>query len=291
LTRHSPYPREDLVRAIAVLLPLVSSLPAAAAAVQEPEPAIADNSFLIEEAYNQEPGVVQHISSLTAAGAGRRDLYFSITQEWPFRSQRHQLSYTVPVTRLDGREAGLGDVLLNYRLQIAGGAARWALAPRLSVILPTGSVRRGLGDGSIGIQANLPLSIQVSKAVVTHWNVGATVLPRAQGAVGRPRRTLTHVVLGGSVIAPVHLPVQVMVESLVSSESEIAAGGSVRRTTAWVVSPGARAALNFGSLQIVPGVAFPFTRTSGTTERGTLLYLSVEHPFRPGGGAGSPSGE
>ena len=53
--------------------------------------AIADNSFLIEEAYNQEAGVVQHISAWqrslrTAAWA------YTFTQEWPVGSQTHQLS-------------------------------------------------------------------------------------------------------------------------------------------------------------------------------------------------------
>ncbi len=61
------------------------------------EPDIADNSFFIEEAYNQEPGVVQHLVTLLAAGPAGKDLFLSITQEWPFRSQRHQVSYAVPV--------------------------------------------------------------------------------------------------------------------------------------------------------------------------------------------------
>jgi hypothetical protein len=70
--------------------------------------AIADNSFLIEEAYNQESGVVQHISSWaralsTAAWA------FTFTQEWPLGSQTHQLSYTIPVVRTEGpSNTGLG---------------------------------------------------------------------------------------------------------------------------------------------------------------------------------------
>lgn len=273
------------MRGLAVLLLLASSVPGAASGVQEAvaEPAIADNSFFIEEAYNQEPGIIQHITSLAAAGRGRRDLYFSFTQEWPFRSQRHQLSYVLPLTRLDGQSAGLGDVLLNYRLQLGAGTSRWALAPRLSLVLPTGSVRRGLGDGSIGLQANLPLSYQVTSQVVTHWNAGATILPRAQGVLvggNRPRRTLTHFTLGGSVIAPTQLPVQVMFESLLNFESEIAVGGAIHRTTAWVASPGVRAAINLGSLQIVPGVALPFTRSGGETEYGAFLYLSLEHPFR-----------
>ena len=62
-----------------------------------PRPAhIADNSFLVEEAYNQESGVVQHVSTFSRPdGGGAWD--FAFTQEWPFRGMRHQLSYTVPV--------------------------------------------------------------------------------------------------------------------------------------------------------------------------------------------------
>ena len=69
--------------------------PARRSAAQEsPEP-IADNSFLIEEAYNQEPGVVQHISNFARPEGG--DAWdFGFTQEWPLGGMRHQLSYTVP---------------------------------------------------------------------------------------------------------------------------------------------------------------------------------------------------
>ena len=58
--------------------------------------AIEDNSFFIEEAYNQEARVVQHIStfSYVAGAAPERD--GSFTQEWPIGGQAHQLSYTIP---------------------------------------------------------------------------------------------------------------------------------------------------------------------------------------------------
>ena len=124
-------------------------------------PAIEDNSFIIEEAYNQEPGVVQHISTFAVTGAGRTDLFYAFTQEWPFRSQRHQLSYTLPLARLDAQSVGVGDVLRNYRLQLGGGAPRWAVAPRLTAVLPTGSVSKGLGDGSPGLQVNIPVSYRL----------------------------------------------------------------------------------------------------------------------------------
>lgn len=246
-------------------------------------PAIADNSFFIEEAYNQEAGVVQHISTFLVAGPEDRDLFYSFTQEWPFHSQRHQLSFTIPVSRLGGESAGFGDVLINYRWQLGSDSKPWAIAPRISAVLPTGSVRRGLGDGSLGVQLNLPLSYQLVRGVVTHWNAGVTLLPWAKGpllAGERPRRTLLHFNLGGSLIAPTQSPVQVLVEQLVLFEQAVDGTGDVTRETTWITSPGIRAAVNLGSLQIVPGLALPFTRSDGETRTDVFLYLSLEHPFK-----------
>jgi hypothetical protein len=265
------------------LVVLGRTLPAGAQEAARPEPAIADNSFFIEEAYNQEAGVVQHINTFAAAGPSNADLIYTLTQEWPFHGQRHQLSYTVPVIRHQGASGGIGDVLLNYRLQLVAGERSWAVAPRLSAVLPTGSVRRGMGDGTLGVQVNLPLSWQVSSSVVTHWNAGATLLPRAQGprlGGARVKRTLTSYNLGASVIAPTQWPVQLLVESVVSFESAIGAAGQADRSTSRIVSPGFRAAINLGSVQVVPGFAVPFTRSGGRTDTDLFFYLSFEHPFR-----------
>ena len=45
-------------------------------------PGIQDNSFLVEEAYNQNFGVVQHISSFTRFFESK-DWNYTFTQEWP----------------------------------------------------------------------------------------------------------------------------------------------------------------------------------------------------------------
>ena len=50
-------------------------------------------SFLLEEAYNQEAGVVQHIQALRRE---QRSWFYTFTQEWPLGGQDHQFSYTVP---------------------------------------------------------------------------------------------------------------------------------------------------------------------------------------------------
>jgi hypothetical protein len=205
-----------------------------------------------------------------------------LTQEWPFHGQRHQLSYTIPVLRPARGSAGLGDILLNYRRQFGAGDARWAAAPRLSLILPTGSVDLGIGDGTVAAQVNVPLSYQLTRTLVTHWNAGATFLPRAQGPARNgthPRKTLVDFNLGASVIAPTSFPVQLMLESVINVNQTITAAGDVDRSTSWTLSPGMRAAINLGELQIVPGLAIPLVRSGGETEDGLLFYLSFEHPF------------
>ncbi|HET6761524.1 MAG TPA: hypothetical protein VFH13_05460, partial [Gemmatimonadaceae bacterium] len=98
---------------------------------QDEAPPIEDNSFLVEEAYNQERGIVQHINTFSRATSATGWMY-TFTQEWPLAGQKHQLSYTVPLARKDetsGGETGLGDVAINYRYQIGGGENPFALAP------------------------------------------------------------------------------------------------------------------------------------------------------------------
>src|SRR6516164_6055765 len=73
-------------------------LPVSALIASEPlGKGIQDNSFFIEEAYNQEPGVVQHILNVPIdLTNGSREITPSFTQEWPVFSQTHQFSYTIP---------------------------------------------------------------------------------------------------------------------------------------------------------------------------------------------------
>ncbi len=58
-------------------------LPAATNPADEFSTAIEDNSFFIEEAYNQDPRVVQHIASMTYFSSPQKDAVISFTQEWP----------------------------------------------------------------------------------------------------------------------------------------------------------------------------------------------------------------
>src|SRR5439155_7697730 len=83
---------------------------------------IQDNSFLIEEAYNQEDGVIQHISSFERLTNSRAWVY-TLTDEWPLRTLKHQLSVTLAATHsgsFPGSGAGWGDTAFNYRYQLLG---------------------------------------------------------------------------------------------------------------------------------------------------------------------------
>ena len=110
--------RSRLRLIIASASSLAYLLPLSALIASEPlAKGIQDNSFFIEEAYNQEPGVVQHIFNLAIDFTnGSREIGPSFTQEWPVFSQTHQFSYTIPyLFTEDGN--GIEDMRLNYRLQ------------------------------------------------------------------------------------------------------------------------------------------------------------------------------
>lgn len=251
---------------------------------QTPPPAIADNSFLIEEAYNQEHGVMQHISTFRKAIRGEGWEY-SFTQEWPWNpAPKSQLSYTLFAVSggVPGAGGGMGDILLNYRYQLLGEGdeAVW-FSPRASLLVPSGDSRRGRGAGGVGMQFNLPVSWQVADKWVTHWNAGATIVPRAKNALGDKAGTVGYF-LGQSFIYQASPVFNVMLETVMDhGQSVVAPDRAAWERVSVTLNPGFRWAHNFASgLQIVPGIAFPVeVSNSGRGNWGIFLYLSFEHPF------------
>jgi hypothetical protein len=259
----------------AVLLVLLAS---SARAAERTTP-IQDNSFLLEEAYNQEPGVIQHIGFFMRDRDGSAWV-FAFTEEWPARGQTHQASVTVVaqgLTAVTGREAGLGDLALNYRWQAVGdGEAPVAVAPRLSLLLPTGDATKGFGAGAVGGQVNLPVSATLGSRFVGHFNLGATFAPSADSPRGRG--DLAGVNLGQGLVWLAHRNVNLMLEAAYSV-SEIAASAGTVRTESFFVSPGVRGAIDFPfGLQAVLGVALPYGFGPSSGDRAVIGYLSLEHP-------------
>jgi len=245
--------------------------------------AIEDNSFFIEEAYNQERGVVQHIGNGLYLPKPQKTFALSFTQEWPLWGEEHQLSLSVPYEFVEtGTVSGLGDVLVNYRYQLLGKEDWAAIAPRLSIVLPTGDAGKGRGFGRVGMQFNLPVSKRLSESFVAHVNCGLAITPGAQGfGVGgtEVRHTLSSYSVGASLIWLATLHFNVMLECLESSEGDFDQRGDAVRTLQTVISPGLRYAFDVENLQIVPGIALPFNLADGSVSTGAFFYLSFEHPF------------
>ena len=242
---------------------------------------IEDNSFLIEEAYNQERGVVQHISTFSRA-LGTTNWAYAFTQEWPVRGQRHQLSYTIPLSHSadqSGARTGIGDVAVNYRYQVLGIGGGPAFAPRLSLLLPTGASQRGFGAGGTTWQLNLPFSVTLPARFVAHSNAGMSFTPHARNAADAVAASREYF-LGQSLIWLVRRDFNLMVEALSTTAQEVVGPGRTARNSELFVAPGIRGAINFQSgLQIVPGLAVPIGVGPSRGERSLFVYLSFEHPF------------
>ena len=238
---------------------------------------IQDNSFLLEEAYNQERGVVQHIGTFQRASGG--DWQFGFTQEWPLGGIRHQLSYGIPLQSADG--TGIGDIALNYRYQLAGNPeARTVMAPRMTLLLPTGDEKRGRGAGGLGFQGNFPLTMVLSPSLVFHGNAGITVTPAATDVLGAKATTVNRNV-GASAIWLLKPSFNLLVELLWLSEESVAGEGTTRREETTLLNPGIRMAFDLANdLQIVPGLAYTFGLGSAADEDAVFVYLSFEHYFQ-----------
>ena len=230
---------------------------------------ILDNSFFVEEAFNQERGIFQNIFGVRRQGG---DWQLTFTQEWPAPAQRHQLSYTFAGETLDAK-LGWGDVYLNYRFQaLEEGPGRPAFSPRFSVILPSG--RTDAGGGESGIQVNLPFSKQHGDFYF-HWNGGFSWSPRGE------RDDFFSPSLAASAIYRLRPMLNLMMESVVNWVAGDAARGGIEHPVAFTVSPGVRGGWNMGSdSQVILGAAIPITRAGGDTTAGVFAYFSYELPFR-----------
>jgi hypothetical protein len=274
-------PRAALALLLLVFAGTVCAQSAPAAPTRGEPPPIQDNSFLMEEAYNQEEGFVQHINTFQRMRGG--EWLATFTQEWPVPKQAHQLSYTVPFQRVAGeagRRSGLGDIALNYRYQLAGDSeAKFACAPRLSLLLPTGDEKKGLGSGGIALQANVAMSTVLSSTFVAHTNLGLTYTPAARNERGE-KASARAVNLGQSLVWLAGASFNALVEIVWARAESVTGADRTRAARSFLVSPGVRWAWNFPTgLQIVPGIAVPIGVGPSRGDRSLFLYLSFEHPM------------
>jgi len=256
---------------------------AASEPIDVPPFGITDNSFFVEEAFNQEPGVVQNLFVFERSGPQGWDA--KVVQEWPFLGQRHQVSYSLGFAR-DGRASQFSGVSLDYRLQLwSEGAGRPAFSPRASLLMDRENPATPVEDGAVGVEVNLPFSKR-SGRMYLHWNGGVRWFPSAStrsldtpGVLPAGDVSLASPFAAASAIVAVRPMLNLMLEMIAESEQAVIGPDSTGRSAVFTISPGARVGWNVGDAQLVLGLAAPLTRQDGETDAGVLGYFSYELPF------------
>jgi len=259
------------------------------------QPNIEDNSMLIEEAFNQEAGVIQHISNFIVDDG---NFIYAYTQEIPIPNEKHQLSFGVSYAAMKRPEAaqfnsnfltnGFGDILVNYRPMLMD-KNDWALViPRFTLIAPTGNARYGLGFGGWGGQFNMAVTKRLNSKITTHWNAGYTFISKADSysylSDGTPELTfqkdLTFKNIGFSAIWLVRPKFNLMVEYVTAFDKTISDTGSINPENSTIINPGFRFAVDMGKVQIVPGMGIPINFSNGSfANTSAFFYLSIEPAY------------
>ena len=245
-------------------------------------PAIEDNSMFIEEAYNQENKVVQHISNFVFLPNLKDNFQYAFTQEWPAFGLDHQLSYTFQYISI-GNEAeinGIGDLFINYRYQLSYKENFAACSPRLSIIIPTGNKNTGLGTGSWGMQVNIPVSKRWTNHFINHFNIGSTILFNLKKEEINYSKSQINYFAGLSSIWLISEKFNLMLECITNIIANPDYNNTDSYTNTTILAPAFRYAINIKKLQIVPGISIPFSIAKNSkTEVGGFFYLSFEHAY------------
>jgi len=269
---------------------VVSFFCAVTARAAEPRPidGFDDNSFLVNEAYNQDRGEVQHtLNAFYSNDFKRRGWSFKFDQEWWLFTEDHQVAFSIPFFHLreEGeRQHGVGDIGIEYRYQLTQERPNIpAVAPGFGLILPTGNRHKGTGKGVVGYEWSIAASKKVAARLALHGNFGLTYLPKVRVPLDgdqrlSPKRSLVSYDVGASAVFALSSAIHMLLEWVGESEEEINGKGKKERNFKTILSPGIRAAVvNKDDLQTVVGVGIPIGVNRPADNYGVFLYFSIEH--------------
>jgi len=235
---------------------------------------IEDNSFLVEEAYNQEPGVVQFIN-VWQKPTKTNDWTFTFINEVPVISQAHQFSYELPYSNnSSNNKSQLKDVKLNYRYEVARSEMVTSTV-RLSVTLPTGNYKDGFGSGAYGYETALISSLKISDLWVQHWNFGGGIVPNSKN-VSEDKADISRYFFGLSQVLLMTDNLNFMFELTGSQSQAIVSNGVTSWEQELIVSPSVRYGIDYKGWQFVPGIALPTGFGASAGQNQQLGYLSIE---------------
>lgn len=240
------------------------------------------NGFLVEGAYLQEEGEVQHTFTFARARGGEWSSAFA--QEWPLWSEKHQLSISLPARLAAGEteaRRGVGDAEIEYSYALVGSTrTRVTISPSFALLLPTGSVSRELGAGGLGVGARLPVSVMLTKNLQSNTSVGASYTRRARNGEGE-RAAVKGFEVGQSFAWLARERFNLLVETVWERSEHVVGDGLKEHEDELLVSPGVRWAHKFrNGLTLIPGVAVPVGVGPSRGERGVFFYLAIEHSFK-----------
>ena len=204
-------------------------------------PDLVDNSFFLEEAFNQPIGVVQFVQDYNTLTNE-----FTHTGELPLGQKDHQFSYLV------GQDQNI-DPVLSYRFQSISEPSVY-LAHRFGVIVP-------LENERYGFEFKQAFTYVLNDRWMAHWNFGYhRVFFNSYNA-------------GSSLVYYAQDKLNFLVEGYVETNDKY--------ETNYIINPGLRYALNleWQETQIVPGMSFPISFNKDQVEMGVLFYLSIEPKF------------
>lgn len=240
---------------------------------------IEDNSFLLEEAYNQDWGVYQFIQKYQTSNKGI--LEYSFENEIPLTDKVHELSYEFAHLKSDGQShSKMGDTTVNYRWQPINKDG-FLVTERIGLIMPTGSVTDGTSSGVIGFEFMQSATKTLSDHWISHLNLGFEVLPNAKTPGDKGRRTASSFRAATSLIYLLSDNFNLMLETIFQTGNGINPDETKDISSSVTLNPGFRWAWDFDwkDTQIVPGVSFPTEMLNNRTEQSVLLYLSIEPKF------------
>lgn len=236
---------------------------------------VEDNSFLVEEAYNQEPGVVQFIN-VYQKSSKTKDWSYTFINEIPVVSQTHQFSYEIPYKFLEASDkTGIGDFKLNYRNEFFRTDSV-VTTGRLSLTTASGAYKDGFGVGTSSYEVSLVASVKVSEQWSQHWNVGASITPKAKNSADVSADNSRYF-WNMSNVYYITEKFNFMLELTTALEETTTAADKTDWGSSFVASPSFRYAIDVGDWQFVPGIAAPANlgQNAGQNNQ-TLVYLSIE---------------
>lgn len=241
---------------------------------------IEDNSFYLEEGFNQDAGMVQFIQSYEMSTRVSQGLY-DLTIEMPITDKVHQWSYGFEALNKgnEGRQ-DIGDSVLSYRYQSLNRDG-YLMAERFGLILPTGSVEHETSNGVLGLDFKYAATIPVATLWMNHWNVGSRILPNSKRFKQKVRVSEQEYSLATSGVYLYSDHLNLILEAIFTNFNGFGDEGEKITENAITLNPGIRVDfdIDWNATQVVPGISFPARFVGGLIEQGILFYLSFEPNF------------